>query len=1178
MHYRIKNRFENLILAQKIKEVIFYFINLANTNIFAMRKFILIILLQIVLYNTHSQHLSLVYPKSGIQIFENNLKFTWNTVDSTISYNFKMATDEFFENIVESNSITENFYYNDIALENGTYFWKVEALIPNSDIISSDVFYFTKFIPEQSNLLKLWLVADTAVVDSAGFVKEWGDISGNNHILTQSDKNKRPAVHTDNFQKSIVFNGLNSSLQTSFNDTFSQPISIFVIWKINLFKQQVIIDGIDNSNRLIFNYPYGNLTTLRMYAGRTGGYSITYNKPLTEFFNLHSLVYSNPSKMFDSGILKGSIDIGSDGLSGITLGSTHLQNSAFFNGEIAELLIYNTEFDDINRKTIENYLMDKYAPPVNLGYDIRVSGFCDTTIVGADKPWFIAWEWSTGDTTATISVNQEGKYWVKATNIFGKESNDTINIYYPYRQFFTDTIICFGESATHTYNRSNEFDILWSDGSTSNTFSTMEAGIHNFSATDTLGCIFSTDFTVIIDSLPATVEILSGENLCAGNSLSVAFSQYEDLEVEYLWHNASQEDNIEIWESGMHSVSITNSRGCVGKDSMDIVIQGLAPVASFSTNGVCLGETSIFTNNSHSPDGSEIIQTSWSFGDGNDDNNDNAQHTYLSHGSFEVNMEVTTANLCKSTYTELVAVYSIPKPQFSPTQACANTNTLFLDNSTDENEITEWLWKIQLDDETLNFDTQNLEYQFNTDGDYAVSLISTSAFSCKDSVTHIINVKPNPLADFQYTPSCFGDKTWFNNIVNTSPANPILQHKWTFPDGSESNAAAPEFTFSEAGTQSVSYKVKLLNGCQSSIEKDIEVWHKPQALFTLPQACNNEIFNVASHSIIESGEISEWQWFLNENFYHNGENISLTLPEVEDYKITLIVGSGKNCKDTLSQIVAVKQSPQAQFYYNYDEVSVGYLIHFSDTSAFANSYFWDFGDGSFSTEKNPAYEYAGAGEYLVNLVVSNDDNCSDTVSKNILITEPFMDLVLQKAQFVERDGFVVPQLQFVNMGNRHLFELVIDANVNSDYIREIWTGNIAPAQMVDYELRSQIPLKSYENMEYACAEIYSPLFLMEENMENNRYCISTAEELTVYDIYPNPTNNNAKILIASPTDDDVLIEIVSLEGRSLDINLQYQLTTGLNIVEIPLHTLKPGFYYLIFKTANSKFVRSLVKV
>ena len=1132
-----------------------------------------------------SQDLTAVYPKNGMQLHKDFVEFAWNGIDSALSYNLIIAFDENFTNIIEEINTSNKFSYNSINLSNGSYFWRIEALMSNGDILSSYIYSFTKFIPEQNGNLKLWLAADTAVVDSAGFVKEWRDISGNENHAVQNTINRRPQV-IRNQNSFIFFDGENDAMTgTIIDDLYESSFSIFIVARNN---------AVSNARGVFSfgNYNGSGFGLIKMSAGSLGYYhkSKSFNSgnsndcspngtpfrilSTTKDFNVKSTLYVNSDNRRES---QNAEIISSFINTNYTIGY-YAGVANYWDGDIAETIIFNTVLSYENRINIDNYLFNKYAPPVNLGYDIRVSGFCDTTIVGADKPWFTSWEWSTGDTTATISVNRGGKYWVKTTNIFGKESSDTIDVYFPHQQFFTDTIICLGGNAAQTYNRSNEFDVLWSDGSDSSDFSTSEANTYSFTATDTLGCTFSTDFTVIIDSLPATVEILSGENLCAGNSLSVAFSQYEDLEVEYLWHNASQEDNIEIWESGVHSVSVTNSRGCVGKDSMDIVIQGLAPVANFSTNGVCLGEASIFTNNSHSPDGSEIIQTSWSFGDGNDDNGENSQHTYLSHGSFEVNMEVTTANLCKSSHTELVAVYSIPKPQFSPTQACANTNTLFLDNSTDENEITEWLWKIQLDDETLNFDTQNLEYQFNTEGDYAVSLISTSAFSCKDSVTHIINVKPNPLADFQYTPSCFGDKTWFNNIVNTSPANPILQHKWTFPDGSESNAAAPEFTFSEAGTQSVSYKVKLLNGCQSSIEKDIEVWHKPQALFTLPQACNNEIFNVASHSIIESGEISEWQWFLNENFYHNGENISLTLPEVEDYKITLIVGSGKNCKDTLSQIVAVKQSPHAQFYFNYDEVSVGYLIHFSDTSAFANSYFWDFGDGSFSTEKNPAYEYAGAGEYLVNLVVSNDDNCSDTVSKNILITEPFMDLVLQKAQFVERDGFVVPQLQFVNMGNRHLFELVIYANVNSDYIREIWTGNIAPAQMVDYELRSQIPLKSYENMEYACAEIYSPLFLMEENMENNRYCISTAEELTVYDIYPNPTNNNAKILIASPTDDDVLIEIVSLEGRSLDINLQYQLTTGLNIVEIPLHTLKPGFYYLVFKTTNSKFVRSLVKV
>ena len=43
---------------------------------------------------------------------------------------------------------------------------------------------------------------------------------------------------------------------------------------------------------------------------------------------------------------------------------------------------------------------------------------------------------------------------------------------------------------------------------------------------------------------------------------------------------------------------------------MDIVIQGLAPVQLFH-NGVCLSETSILPI-TPSPDGSEIIQTSWS--------------------------------------------------------------------------------------------------------------------------------------------------------------------------------------------------------------------------------------------------------------------------------------------------------------------------------------------------------------------------------------------------------------------------------------------------------------------------------------------------------------------------------------------------------------------------------------
>ena len=47
-------------------------------------------------------------------------------------------------------------------------------------------------------------------------------------------------------------------------------------------------------------------------------------------------------------------------------------------------------------------------------------------------------------------------------------------------------------------------------------------------------------------------------------------------------------------------------------------------------------------------------------------------------------------------------------------------------------------------------------------------------------------------------------------------------------------------------------------------------------------------------------------------------------------------------------------------------------IQFTDTSTNANTYFWDFGDGNTSTEKNPIHTYQDDGEYVVTHTVTND--------------------------------------------------------------------------------------------------------------------------------------------------------------------------------------------------------------
>ena len=48
-------------------------------------------------------------------------------------------------------------------------------------------------------------------------------------------------------------------------------------------------------------------------------------------------------------------------------------------------------------------------------------------------------------------------------------------------------------------------------------------------------------------------------------------------------------------------------------------------------------------------------------------------------------------------------------------------------------------------------------------------------------------------------------------------------------------------------------------------------------------------------------------------------------------------------------------------------------------------YFWDFGDGSFSIEQNPIHIYDNPGLYSVSLTISNSCQCSDFITKDIVV-------------------------------------------------------------------------------------------------------------------------------------------------------------------------------------------------
>ena len=75
----------------------------------------------------------------------------------------------------------------------------------------------------------------------------------------------------------------------------------------------------------------------------------------------------------------------------------------------------------------------------------------------------------------------------------------------------------------------------------------------------------------------------------------------------------------------------------------------------------------------------------------------------------------------------------------------------------------------------------------------------------------------------------------------------------------------------------------------------------------------------------------------------------------------------------------------------------------STQSQFPVNYVWNFNNGQQSSLANPKIVFPDAGDYLVQLTVSNNGNCADTVRKNLVIS-PRDFVILPEAFTPNGDG------------------------------------------------------------------------------------------------------------------------------------------------------------------------------
>lgn len=226
-------------------------------------------------------------------------------------------------------------------------------------------------VPGSINDLEIWYDAadlSTLTLDGTNNVAQWEDKSGNGVNASQATQANKPVYNVSTFGglPSLRFDG-NDFMTFDGSSLASKDLTIFAaIQRVGVVTiQNPIIGGQTRSvgQNLIFYYIGDTAFSIDTF-GAGIGYTIPgYSSPTPV---LHTGIASstNGQFLYENGALEASDGTRTQILSafgGAALGRflTGTGNS-FFNGDMAEIIIYTRELSTAEREKVENYLLAKW--------------------------------------------------------------------------------------------------------------------------------------------------------------------------------------------------------------------------------------------------------------------------------------------------------------------------------------------------------------------------------------------------------------------------------------------------------------------------------------------------------------------------------------------------------------------------------------------------------------------------------------------------------------------------------------------------------------------------------------------------------------------------------------------------------------------------------------------------
>ena len=400
------------------------------------------------------------------------------------------------------------------------------------------------------------------------------------------------------------------------------------------------------------------------------------------------------------------------------------------------------------------------------------------------------------------------------------------------------------------------------------------------------------------------------------------------------------------------------------------VYAGTAPTTYFQQT--ISGSTVSFNNLSNN-----AIDYAWDFGDGNTSTEEDPVHTYATPGQYTVTLYAS--NTCSGgVYYRTILIATTPTAAFTADQrsGCAPLTVQFTDQSTDF--PTSWQWSFPGGDPATS-SLQNPQVVYDTPGFYEVSLTATNTEgSTTETKAGYIVVGDVPTSEFTATLANGSTVTFSNTSSNADT------YLWDFGDGNTSTEIEPIHSYATPGSYTVT--LSATNNCGSvSSTQNVTAVAPPSAGFVADPNSGCAPMSV-QFTDTSTGSPTSWQWNFPGGWpassTQQNPTVNYNSAGIYDVSLTVSNAAGSNTF-TFTEYIGVAAGPQPGFSYAGSDLT----IQFSNFSNNAQAYFWDFGDGSTSTEANPVHTYAADGDYIVKLSATN--NCGTfTATQLVTIATP----------------------------------------------------------------------------------------------------------------------------------------------------------------------------------------------